>query len=131
MASCLCIEVDERGFDAASLYASEALCRTVAPFGCQIGIDQFGVTLSMLPILSAANAQYVKLASALLPGLVHNDRLRSCIGKLAELGRRVGVPVIANGVATEAERRLLQSLGVTGFSGPALLTPEAQVPQPA
>jgi EAL domain-containing protein (putative c-di-GMP-specific phosphodiesterase class I) len=43
----------------------------------------------------------------------------------------VGVPVIANGVVTEAERRLLESLGVTGFSGPALLATEAQVPQPA
>lgn len=131
VASRLCIEVDERGFDAASLYAAEALCRTVSPFGCHVGIDQFGVTLSMLPILSAAKAQYVKLASALLPGLAHNDRLRGFIGQLAELGRRVGVPVIANGVVSDAERRLLESLGVTGFSGPALLATEAQVPQPA
>lgn len=116
----LCLEVDERGFDAASLSSAQALCRTVAPHGCRVGIDHFGLTLSMLPLLSAVHVHYVKLAPALLKALDQNTRLQAFVGQLTLLGHRVGVPVMANGVTMASDLPMLKSLGVQGFGGPAV-----------
>lgn len=125
----LALEVDERGFDATTLSSALALRRTVQPFGCHLGIDQFGISLSMLTMVSSVHVDYVKLAPALLIDFQRNPRKQAFLVQLAELGRRVGVQVLANGVKLATDVKLLADLGVTGFSGPAVVEPRQAADQ--
>jgi EAL domain-containing protein (putative c-di-GMP-specific phosphodiesterase class I)/GGDEF domain-containing protein len=125
----LCLEIAEDGVHGPSLVPAQGLYRTVAPYGCRLGIDHFGITLSTLPWLHAIPIDYVKLSPQLLEGLQGNARMQGFISVIASLGERLGVPIIATGVATPAERTMLRGLGVSGFSGP-LVTSEASAEAP-
>lgn len=116
----LALEVRESPRAATTARAVDLLCRTVAPFGCRVGIDHFGINLSALSLLSAPGVAYVKLARRVVDDAAQDGRTRAFIGLLVELCRRTGVQVLAGDVATPEAARALAALGVQGFTGPAV-----------
>lgn len=116
----LALEVRESPRAATTARAVEQLCRTVAPFGCRVGIDHFGINLSALSLLSSPGVAYVKLASRVVGDAAQDGRTRAFIGLLVELCGRTGVQVLAGDVATPEAARALAALGVQGFTGPAV-----------
>lgn len=120
LAQRLCLEVRESSRAATTARAVAQLCRTVAPFGCRVGIDHFGINLSALSLLSSSGVAYVKLASRVVGDAAQDSRTRAFIGLLVELCGRTGVQVLAGNVATAEAARALAALGVQGFTGPAV-----------
>jgi len=126
------LEVRESPRAATTARAVEQLCRTVAPFGCRVGIDHFGINLSALSLLRSQQVAYVKLAPTVVDAATRPGPARAFIGLLVELAARTGVQVLAGGVATAEAGVVLAGLGVQGFTGPgvavgtALARPAAQ-----
>jgi EAL domain-containing protein (putative c-di-GMP-specific phosphodiesterase class I)/GGDEF domain-containing protein len=116
----LWIELRDPGTTADTSLAVRALCDTVVPLGCRVGIDHFGLNLSLLPLLNQAKVHYVKLAPALVDGATQAPRMAAFVAQVAQLGARVGVTVIANGVRSSASLPALARMGVVGFTGPGL-----------
>ncbi|MCV2355704.1 EAL domain-containing protein [Paucibacter sp. B2R-40] len=120
VASRLTFEVDEHGFDSSTQLAVQALVRTLAPFGCGLGIAQFGLSASLLPFLETHGVAYVKLAARLLPGIEGNPRLQAFVKQLVELGRSLGVPVYAGAAGSAEAQALLLRLGVQACSAQSI-----------
>lgn len=55
----LCLEVQEQNLAGDSTQVMATLCRVVAPFGCAVGIDHFGITLTALPVLASPGVRYL------------------------------------------------------------------------
>jgi EAL domain-containing protein (putative c-di-GMP-specific phosphodiesterase class I) len=120
LAQRLWIELRDPGTTGDTSLAVRALCDTVGPLGCRVGIDHFGLNLSLLPLLNEAKVHYVKLAPALVEGATRAPRMAAFVAQVAQLGARVGVKVIANGVRNSASLPALAHMGVVGFTGPGL-----------
>ena len=116
----LSLEVRESNLPSTTARAVAQLCRTVAPHGCRLGIDHFGLNLSALGLLSSQGVAYIKLARRVVDDAATEGPTRAFIGLLVELGRRTGVQVMAGGVATVAAAQALAALGVQGFTGPGV-----------
>jgi len=129
----LSLEVRESPRAATTARAVEQLCRTVAPFGCRVGIDHFGINLSALSLLSSHGVGYVKLARRVADDAAQDGRTRAFVGLLVELCARTGVQVLAGQLSTAEAGQALAALGVQGFTGPAvqLGRPVAAVAEPA
>jgi EAL domain-containing protein (putative c-di-GMP-specific phosphodiesterase class I)/GGDEF domain-containing protein len=116
----LWIELRDPGTTGDASQAVKVLCDTVVPLGCRVGIDHFGLNLSLLPLINEAQVHYVKLAPAVVEGAARLPRMAAFVGQVAQLGQRVGVTVIAGGVRSPGAIPALARLGVVGFTGPGV-----------
>jgi len=119
----LCFEVRELDLVGEDWNAVQALCRAVEPFGCQVGIDNFGMTLSVLPLLATPSIRYVKLSPRFATRVLAEPAVRAFLDVMVALSRRMGVQVIANGVTSQAEIETMREAGVDGYTGPAVVWP--------
>lgn len=125
------LELRESPRAATTARALEQLCRTVAPFGCRVGIDHFGVNLSALSLLQAQQVAYVKLAPQVADSAARLDGpARAFVGLLVDLAGRSGVQVLAAGVASDEAVAALVALGVQGFTGPGVAAGTLPAPEP-
>jgi len=85
--------------------------------GLRISMDDFGTGYSSLSSLKRLPLDEVKIDQAFVRGVESSASDRALIGAIAEIGRTLGLAVVAEGVESEAEAELLRKAGCTGMQG--------------
>jgi diguanylate cyclase (GGDEF)-like protein len=85
--------------------------------GFRIALDDVGSGYSGLNCLALLGPDFVKIDMAMVRGIATNPRSARLIRHLLEFARGEGMPVIAEGVETAAERDAVLELGVPYLQG--------------
>jgi EAL domain-containing protein (putative c-di-GMP-specific phosphodiesterase class I) len=79
--------------------------------GVRIAIDDFGTGFSSLSYLRRLPVDVLKIDRSFVTDLAAGGSSRSLIASILELARTLGLEVVAEGVETESQRRVLADLG--------------------
>jgi predicted signal transduction protein with EAL and GGDEF domain len=79
--------------------------------GVRIAIDDFGTGYSSLSYLRRLPADLLKIDRSFVTDLAGGGSSRTLVSSIIELARTLGLEVVAEGVETESQRRVLQDLG--------------------
>ncbi|MDE2416866.1 MAG: EAL domain-containing protein [Burkholderiales bacterium] len=118
----LWLEVSESGA-LAHFAAFRALCAEIRDVGCQIGLEHFGRQFSEIGRLHDLGLDYIKVDASFIRGLDGNDGNQAFLKGLSTIAHGIGLKVIAEGVATDAELKVLGAVGFDGATGPAIKAP--------
>mgnify|MGYP000847494952 FL=1 len=115
----LWLEVSEAGA-LAHFEAFRALCLELKDVGCQMGIEHFGRQFSEIGRLHDLGLDYLKIDASFIRGLEANVGNQSFLKGLTTIAHGIGMKVIAEGVANEAELAVLADVGFDGATGPGV-----------
>ncbi len=115
-ASALELEVTERLSIQEDATVAETLAR-LAECGVLLAMDDFGTGASSLSALRHLPADALKVDQSFVRGMLHRPQDRAIVAAIVALGRELGLRVVAEGVETEAEARMLSSLRVEELQG--------------
>ena len=85
--------------------------------GVRIAMDDFGTGYSSLSNLQAFPFDKIKIDRSFVSTLDSDDAARSIIRAIVGLGRGLNLPVVAEGVETEAQRRMVAEEGCAQAQG--------------
>ncbi|WP_177303103.1 EAL domain-containing protein [Methylobacterium sp. 174MFSha1.1] len=85
--------------------------------GVRISLDDFGVGFSSLGRLRAYPFDRIKLDASFVRDAVERPDCRAIVGVVAELGRRLGIETVAEGVETPAQLAVIHEEGFTEAQG--------------
>jgi EAL domain-containing protein (putative c-di-GMP-specific phosphodiesterase class I) len=86
--------------------------------GFRIAMDDFGTGYSSLNVLSTMPIDVIKMDIDFVKNIEVNERDKQLVALILEIANKINVPVIAEGVETQAQLSLLHDLGcpmVQGF----------------
>jgi EAL domain-containing protein (putative c-di-GMP-specific phosphodiesterase class I) len=83
----------------------------------EMAIDDYGTGYSNTSRLIRYDPQYIKLDHSLISGIDTNPKLRSIVSKLIDMMHSNGFQVLAEGVETAEEMRVLSSMNADLFQG--------------
>ena len=112
----LTVEITESGAIRDLAVAAAALAELRAA-GLRVALDDFGTGYSSLAYLTALPLDYLKLDKALALGIEGTAQARGVVRAVMTLARSLGVPVIAEGIETEAQRVALAAEGCAYYQG--------------
>lgn len=112
----LTIEITESGL-MDDLPASARALAQLRAAGCRVAIDDFGTGYSSLAYLKDLPADYLKLDQGLSAEIAGSARDRVVVRGAIEMARSLGLSVIAEGVESEAQLRLLAREGCSHYQG--------------
>jgi EAL domain-containing protein (putative c-di-GMP-specific phosphodiesterase class I) len=115
----LWIEVAETGA-LKHLGALRDLCRELKAFGCQVGLEHFGYHFDQIGLLHDLGLDYLKIDASFIRGIDSNGGNQAFLKGLCGIAHNIGLQVLAEGVATNAELLALTALGFDGATGPAI-----------
>ncbi|MRG86808.1 putative bifunctional diguanylate cyclase/phosphodiesterase [Salinibacillus xinjiangensis] len=82
--------------------------------GVRIAIDDFGVGFSSLNVVKNFNFDNLKIDQSFLNDVMKNDKAAIILTSLIDIGKKLGTPVVVEGVETEEQYEFLKPLGVVG-----------------
>lgn len=85
--------------------------------GVSLAIDDFGTGYSCLANLKDIPATKLKIDRAFVKVLPEDRRALSVVRAISQLGRELGMTIVAEGVETEAQHRCLEDVGVDAIQG--------------
>lgn len=85
--------------------------------GCRLALDDFGTGFSSLSHLLNYPIDIVKLDKSLLPNSATEERHLSIVRGLAAMAHTIGLDIIAEGVETEYQSKLCNSLNIRELQG--------------
>ncbi len=91
--------------------------RALQALGVQIAVDNFGTGYSSLGLVRGFAAQAVKIDRSLVSGCGNSRDCAAIVGAVGVMAKNLGLTVIANGVETEEEKKLVASLGCDRAQG--------------
>jgi diguanylate cyclase (GGDEF)-like protein len=97
----------------------------VRELGCKIALDDFGSGYSSLGLLERLPVDIIKLDRAFVKDVATSEASQAIIKSLVQLANALGMMFIAEGVETDAQRKVLRSLGVLNAQGYWFGQPEA------
>lgn len=112
----LTIEVTESGL-IEDLGDAAVLLSALRAGGCRVAIDDFGTGYSSLAYLKALPLDYLKIDKGLTQDIAGSPRDRVVVRGAIEMGRSLGLGVIAEGVETEPQLAALAEEGCTLYQG--------------
>jgi diguanylate cyclase (GGDEF)-like protein len=96
--------------------------------GVQLAVDDFGSGYSSLTFLARVQVDEVKVDSTFVAAMTESAEAAAIVRTTVDLGRRLGVRVVAEGVETLAQRAALTELGCFAAQG-WHITPPVQAEQ--
>ncbi|MCA0146475.1 bifunctional diguanylate cyclase/phosphodiesterase [Blastococcus sp. LR1] len=90
---------------------------TVRGMGVVLALDDFGRGWSSLAYLARLPVQVLKMDKEFIAGIETGPRGRALVASVVELGRTLGMDVVAEGVETEEQLVELQSMNCTFLQG--------------
>ena len=112
----LSVEVTERVLMEASSSAIDGL-RTVRALGVGVGLDDFGTGYSSLAYLRQCPLDFVKIDGSFVAELGGKSEEVAIVNAIIGLAHALHLKVIAEGVETEEQRRILTGLGCDRAQG--------------
>jgi EAL domain-containing protein (putative c-di-GMP-specific phosphodiesterase class I) len=106
----LTMEVTESVLVDEGPYATTTL-RRLRELGVRLSIDDFGTGYSSLVYLRRLNADALKIDRSFVDGLGRDSEADAIVNTVIGLARSLGLDLVAEGVETEDQRRLLVELG--------------------
>ena len=85
-----------------------------------MGIEHFGRQFSEIGRLHDLGLDYLKIDASFIRGLEANVGNQSFLKGLTTIAHGIGMKVIAEGVANEAELAVLADVGFDGATGPGV-----------
>jgi diguanylate cyclase (GGDEF)-like protein/PAS domain S-box-containing protein len=79
--------------------------------GVQIQLDDFGKGYSSLSALRRMPLTAIKIDRSFITGIVDDEECRAIVGTIAAFARALGLDVVAEGVETKAQARVLSEMG--------------------
>lgn len=127
-ASRLWIEVAETGV-LKHVEAFRRLCSLLRSHRCQVGVEHFGRQFSQIGLLHDLGLNYIKVDASFTRRLEGNPGNQAFLKGVTAIAHNIGLLVIAEGVASDAEFPLLKEVGFDGATGPGvkLANPDAGV----
>lgn len=92
-------------------------CRQLKALGFRIVIDDFGIGACSLADLSQCPADAIKIDNTFIASLETDARSRAACGAAIAMARELGIEVIAEGVETAAQARILRDVGCGYLQG--------------
>src|SRR5688500_547576 len=120
----LCLEITESAvlFDVEETVAK---LRELRPLGVRIALDDFGTGYSSLALLKDLPLDAIKIDQSFVRS-VHERANQHLVRVVVAIGAELGLDVVAEGVETEEERRLLAELGCPRLQGYLFARPMAE-----
>jgi EAL domain-containing protein (putative c-di-GMP-specific phosphodiesterase class I) len=91
--------------------------RALRERGIRVALDDFGTGYSSLAYLSKLPVDTLKIDGAFIRGMTQNAEDNTIVAAIVSLSQALGLRVVAEGVETEAQARLLASLGCDEAQG--------------
>lgn len=110
------LEITETVFRSASGNLHDTLARLKA-LGVQLIVDDFGTGYSSLVSFSEAAFDGLKIDRGFIHDLEHNARHRAIVRTIAQFAQDLGLSLVAEGVETEAQARILHQAGCACAQG--------------
>lgn len=101
----------------ASISSAARFTSALRELGCRIAIDDFGMGFSSVRSVLALSPDYVKVDAFFLHRAGQSARCRSALAHMIGLAGTLAAGVIVEGVETEADSRLVASLGADWQQG--------------
>lgn len=120
----LTLEVTERLMLDDNLQAREQL-RALDAMGVRLSVDDFGTGYSSLSYLKRLPVSELKLDQSFVRDLEHDAEDRALASAVIGIGRALGLAVVAEGVETEGQRRVLLEAGCEAAQGYLFARPQA------
>ena len=96
------------------------MCRELKPSGCRIGLEHFGHEFSQIGQWHDLGLDFLKIDASFVRGLDTNPGNAIFLKGLCGIAHGIGLQVLAEGVASDAELAALKALGFDGATGPAV-----------
>ena len=90
---------------------------TLEAMGCILSVDDFGRGYSSLAYLARLPVAILKLDREFLAGIETDERGATLVAGVIDLGRRLGMDVVAEGVENPAQLRILREMGCRYLQG--------------
>ncbi len=97
--------------------AASAILRKLKGLGVTLALDDFGAGYSSLAYLQNLPFDRLKIDRSFIFSLKRVGKSRAIVRAIVELGRGLGLQVIAEGVETRAQLAILRETGCTQFQG--------------
>ena len=123
----LCLEITESGFMEDPAHAIRVL-EQLSAIGLQLSIDDYGTGYSSLSYLMKLPAKELKIDRSFVSQVSGNPDLTTIVSSTIEMGHRLGMKVVAEGVEDGDSYDLLRRLGcdtAQGYYMSPPLPPEA------
>ncbi|HZG84167.1 bifunctional diguanylate cyclase/phosphodiesterase [Paenibacillus sp.] len=91
--------------------------------GVSVSVDDFGTGFSSLNYLSLFPLDTLKIDKSFVQAMALDTKNMALVQAIIDLGHKLGLRVVAEGVETEEQRRWLQSFGCDGIQGYLLSPP--------
>jgi diguanylate cyclase len=112
----LTLEITESAVVTGQPIVAEVLAALRA-HGVQLAVDDFGSGFSSLTFLARVQVDEVKVDSTFVAAMTESAEAAAIVRTTVDLGRRLGVRVVAEGVETPAQRSALEELGCFAAQG--------------
>jgi EAL domain-containing protein (putative c-di-GMP-specific phosphodiesterase class I) len=89
----------------------------LSALGCIVSLDDFGKGWSSLAYLARLPVQVLKMDRGFVSGIETDPRGAALVGSVVDLGRTLGMDVVAEGVETRAQAEVLSRLGCRFLQG--------------
>jgi EAL domain-containing protein (putative c-di-GMP-specific phosphodiesterase class I) len=106
---CLCLEVTETVL-LGDLAVMARRLTSLKALGIQIAVDDFGTGYSSLNYLQRLPVDILKIDKAFIAGLDRGEKNLAIITTLIEMGKRMHLTVVAEGVETAEQLEVLRTL---------------------
>ncbi len=112
----ICLEVTESGLfeDTDNVIATLS---ELSSTGLKLSIDDFGTGYSTLKQLQLLPVNEMKIDRTFVGGLASNDKNQAIVRSMIDMGTRMGLRVVAEGVESFREMQFLQKLGCDEVQG--------------
>ncbi|MCL7942664.1 EAL domain-containing protein [Marinobacter sp. ATCH36] len=112
----LCVEITENVFLNDPKDVIRQL-REIRSLGIEVAIDDFGTGFSSLSYMRDMPVNKIKIDRTFVNGITSNDRDAAITRGTLSMATELGMSVVAEGVETEEQFRLLQQFGCTAYQG--------------
>jgi len=93
------------------------ILQKIQKLGCKISIDDFGTGYSSLAVLKEFSVDKLKIDKSFIDDITENVADRTIVKASIAMARAMGMEIIAEGVETTGQRRLVQMLGCHEMQG--------------
>lgn len=112
----LCLEITETVLRTGRASRSHVLTQ-LRSLGVRIAIDDFGSGSTSFASLKSVPADMLKISRSLIAGMGEDRRDAALVESILRVGGALGLGVVAEGVETLAQRRMLEDLGCSLLQG--------------